>query len=513
MVSPQTGTVPQTGSPLTLAPPPDLINSTNPEPQVSNFPPTSPSSPSRSATKSPQSPWSPGVSHPPEETPPKKFNKKSQQRHWHFTFHSYTEEDVTQIKTKLQADLDKGESKRKVKAAIFGREVCPTTGRRHLQGYIGFYNPTRQKEIFNLLGYEIPRFWMSPHDSNRGPAIKMYKYCMKAGPDKVFKIGTDLLEEAKRKKNTRKDFGKTGGDEGELVKRIQSREIKTMAQVWEEYPQLAFSHEEKIKNRIIEAIPPRPIPDHPLRPWQEKLRDKWAESPNNREVIFVVDPKGNAGKSWFSAWHKAKNPTKTLIVGADKRDNITYQAKNHIAEYGCPDFFIMDAPRSRSQYIAYAWLEEVKDARCRSVKYCPINVNLEKDVHVTVMTNSFPSTPQDSEGLSSDRYVYLVIDNEGYDGEWKYGYIDPKNTNCYETVKKRVASVIPNSLQSAFNSAHKKARTEESDHERTEEDVICDYAHTLRRALNEWENKRTKELRKQKKEAESKSYPGLTSSQ
>ena len=389
--------------------------------------------------------------------PQPKFDNSKNPRHWGYTFHNYTEEDVTQIVGRLKADQEKEVSKRKVVTAAFGREVCPTTGRPHLQGYIHFKSQTRQVTLFNFLGYSGPQFHVYAHENRFGPPIKMFRYCLKEGPDKVFTIGKNPVEAMKKKAKLRKELGRCTEDVKDLQERIFSREFTTMKQVRKAFPELSLKYEEQLKSYIAMSIPLPTIPDHPLRPWQEKLSDKWATAPNGREVVLVVDKKGNAGKTWFGKHVKAKDPDKTIIVGADKRDGITFEVKNHIVEYGCPELLIMDAPRTRSQYISFAFLEEVKDQVCRSRKYKNDCISLVNEIHVAVMTNQFPEKTEQDDGLSDDRYVYLVINEDGQDGEWKYGYLDPKKTNCFATIQQTVQSTLPNSLQSAMNNAAKRA--------------------------------------------------------
>lgn len=47
-----------------------------------------------------------------------------------FTLNNYGEEDERRIKTEAH----------RYKYAVYGRETAPTTGTRHLQGYINFRN-------------------------------------------------------------------------------------------------------------------------------------------------------------------------------------------------------------------------------------------------------------------------------------------------------------------------------------------------------------------------------------
>lgn len=82
---------------------------------------------------------------------------------WCFTLHNYTAEDEDRIKQHAES----------VKYCIFGREVCPTTGRRHLQGYVHFKTPKRLSEIKRIFGATIHA------EIAKGSAQQNKTYCSK----------------------------------------------------------------------------------------------------------------------------------------------------------------------------------------------------------------------------------------------------------------------------------------------------------------------------------------------
>lgn len=63
-----------------------------------------------------------------------------------------------------------------VKYAIWGKEVCPTTKRKHLQCYANFYKPMRIKASQKALGCAGAHFEMK-----RGSRDEAREYCMKDG--------------------------------------------------------------------------------------------------------------------------------------------------------------------------------------------------------------------------------------------------------------------------------------------------------------------------------------------
>jgi len=84
-------------------------------------------------------------------------------RRWCFTLHNYTEEDIKRL---LQHNTT---------YIIFGKEICPDTGRPHLQGYMEFKSETSRRTQIKKLH---PTIWLK---KSRGDAEDNEKYCSKDG--------------------------------------------------------------------------------------------------------------------------------------------------------------------------------------------------------------------------------------------------------------------------------------------------------------------------------------------
>lgn len=67
-------------------------------------------------------------------------------KYYHWIFTHYDVDEDTQTKLLLLPD------QQKCKYIIFGRETCPTSGRKHLQGFISFTNQVRRSSVAKLLG-------------------------------------------------------------------------------------------------------------------------------------------------------------------------------------------------------------------------------------------------------------------------------------------------------------------------------------------------------------------------
>lgn len=62
-------------------------------------------------------------------------------------------------------------------------------------------------------------------------------------------------------------------------------------------PEIAAMREEHWRSLTVESQPRPPPKSYPYRPWEVMLDKKLNDPFSNREVIFVIDEKGAAGKS------------------------------------------------------------------------------------------------------------------------------------------------------------------------------------------------------------------------
>lgn len=70
-------------------------------------------------------------------------------RAWCFTFHGDNVGDVD-IVANIEAADEADRSK--VRALVYQQEICPDTGRKHLQGYVRFASPVRFTFLQRVLG-------------------------------------------------------------------------------------------------------------------------------------------------------------------------------------------------------------------------------------------------------------------------------------------------------------------------------------------------------------------------
>jgi hypothetical protein len=146
-----------------------------------------------------------------------------------------------------------------------------------------------------MYAFKCPRKRWS---NKRKTPLAAFRYCMKE--KNYYVIGKNLDEIVRLKTKTKIGTGHCGDAYTQLDVAISKGEITSMADARKNNPELAAKHEEYWKMLIVQHMPKRPVENHPLHPWQEMLVKKLEEPFSDREVIFVIDKKGNCGKSWFT---------------------------------------------------------------------------------------------------------------------------------------------------------------------------------------------------------------------
>lgn len=184
-------------------------------------------------------------------------NRRS--RNWLFTINEVleeTEELVGQLATK-----------RGVQYLVYGREVAPTTGHKHLQGFVRFKNARKFRELKKFFGNLKPRL-----DCGDGKAVTMMNYCKKDG---------DYVEYGKPPRTSAEAGAEGGQKSAELYKRM----IKLA---------------EKGELDQIKKLSPGMYTRY-YRTWQQIFKDKGKRPGDLDEVsgIWIYGP-SDAGKSYYA---------------------------------------------------------------------------------------------------------------------------------------------------------------------------------------------------------------------
>jgi len=287
----------------------------------------------------------------------------SQAKHWQFTLNNYTEAHEDELST-LGSSPD-------VNYLIYGKEVGDS-GTPHLQGHVSFVARRRFGKVKELLP--------------EGAHLEMVRllqrhieYCRKDGNYREF--GTPPAVQG----GARSEFDEfrttiSGGvyDSPEL----REKHPNIMAR----YPHYARA--------VVRDLFPQPLgpSDFCPRPWQQRVVD-YVDSPiHPREILFVVDEPGNAGKTYLGRF-LLRTREKVQIIRAGKTADMALCYKI------TTKLLIVDVPREKTEHLQYAFLEQVKDGILSSPKY-QSETKMFPTPHVLVFMNESPSET----ALSADRY-------------------------------------------------------------------------------------------------------------
>lgn len=294
----------------------------------------------------------------------------SRSRNWFYTLNNYNDEELSSIMCLPVS-------------ALFhrvGKEVGDS-GTPHLQGTLGFQSVKSLSQLRKTFSTDRIHFEITRD------VLRSLTYCAKEGDYTDF----GRIPEGKGKRNDLEAFKSSvvGGT-------YDCRQLRMdHSDVFARYPRFCLDF-------IRDQVPLRPVDQHPLREWQTSLLKILGNEPSRRHIIFLVDLKGNTGKSWFADWYSIEHPPAQVLEPGKKAD-MAY------ALAGDSRVLFMDCPRSKQgDFIQYDFLEAVKNGRVFSGKY-ESSLKSIGPCHVVVGTNEYP----DMTKLSEDRYVIWKLNTDG----------------------------------------------------------------------------------------------------
>lgn len=294
----------------------------------------------------------------------------AQSQRWCFTLNNYEDEDQERI-CQLLAGPD-------VKYGVYGREVGQQ-GTPHLQGFVIFRTRLRFRGVLDAFATRTIHV-----EPARATSVQAADYCKKDGDYEEF--GTPPTP------GKRTEFE-------ELKTWVMCQASKpTRDAIAREFPILFLKYSRIME--WVEAIYPKPrLEDGTARDWQLRLENRLNRTPDDRRIVFVIDPEGGAGKSWFVRYWYTHHPEETQLLGVGKRDDLAHAIK--------PDkrYFFFDVPRSQLEYFQYSILEQLKNRMIFSPKYSSHVKVMQHVPHVVVFTNEDP----DMTKLTPDRYKLIRI--------------------------------------------------------------------------------------------------------
>lgn len=273
-------------------------------------------------------------------------------KNWIYTLNNYTTEEEDTIKSLYGTEF---------KYTIYGREIAPTTGTPHLQGYIQFIKQYRLQEVKN---HFIDRAHYEPAKGNVEDNIN---YTSK--DEKVITYGTPTIQ---------------GSNKNKLYAQIQQ------CNNWNEV--LEIKGIQRSLRYAQEVFKLKPIPkmeNFKPRKWQQSIIDILEKPTDGRTIYYVYDKKGNTGKTYLCKYLVANH--NAFYTSPAKSSDILYAYNNQ-------KVVLYDIPKSQDEaFINYGALEKLKDGIYFNGKYDSSLRYRHENIHIIVFSNNEPPTDKFSE--------------------------------------------------------------------------------------------------------------------
>lgn len=315
----------------------------------------------------------------------------SKRRRCRFTYYNYTEADIERLKS---YDLAK------CRYICWGYELCPTTLKPHLQGYVEFDKTYTGSMMLKVLIGAKSLKGNSCHgltcESSREANIE---YCKKVEtgdpnfPEKFFeRVNAEI------KQGERNDIFK------DLFESIEAK--PKFIDVAREYPECAIKYHGGIK-AVIRAVETEQSVTEGLEKfsnwkpylWQSNLIEELKNPPkNDRSIIWYNDPSGNHGKSKLADWIELHMDAESLENGRSADMSCAWQRKPIV---------VIDLVRSLQEHVNYGAIEAIKAGKFMSTKYDSAMKRRWGDTHVIVFAN----WPPDLAKMTFDKFDIRTIDD------------------------------------------------------------------------------------------------------
>lgn len=128
-----------------------------------------------------------------------------------------------------------------------------------------------------------------------------------------------------------------------------------------------------------------------MRPWQKELERSLSSKADDRQVWWLYDTVGNVGKTAFTRHLATRTGHNVMAVTGGTEKDLACALKLSIENTGEePSVVILDIPRSAGNAVSYKFVEEVKNGMFFVGKYESSSMLLEYKLHVLVFANERP---------------------------------------------------------------------------------------------------------------------------
>lgn len=274
----------------------------------------------------------------------------------------------------------------KVKYYIFGRELAPTTGMKHLQGYVEFKGQQRLTAIKAAVG------GVAHIEKRRGTQEEAVEYCKKDG---------DWVEGGCLKKNGRPKsirLQDRHADLQELQEMID--EGKSDREICYEEPALWDGHKKYVAD--YREFKQQEEHENEMKTWATDIElnayqqdwDARLKVQNDRKITWVNDAIGGKGKSVYSKW--LITTQNAIRFTNAKTADISYA-------YNGEEYVIFDLSRTVDGRVNYGVIEDLKNGMLFSGKYKSRSKVYPRGPKIIIMANFAP----DFSAFSADRWDYV----------------------------------------------------------------------------------------------------------
>ena len=264
-----------------------------------------------------------------------------------------------------------------IKRAVWGYERGEVNNVRHLQGYVEFSRSVRLAHAKRILS---DAHW----ENARSSAAANYAYCTK---NSAFDCIGDFSKETSSVSPRLSQMS--------VIKSLMNNGTRLQVKLSKEYSD-KFQYFERVTGELRELRDRRSFFDmykkHKLYPWQYKVR-KLLEEQDKRTILWLVDEKGNSGKSFLSRYLRVMYGY-CLLDGTLSTRDLSHLIKGE--EKG----FCFDVSRDDHTKFSYSTLECIKNGFLCTGKYAG-KIVMFSPKPIVVFSNKFP----DMTKLSADRWM------------------------------------------------------------------------------------------------------------
>jgi len=283
----------------------------------------------------------------------------------------------------------------RVKRAVLGFERGHRNRTPHLQGYVEF---ERSMRLFNVRTVLERARW----ENATGTTQQNVRYCVKEGK---FEILGDFSKELFPTRTAAAAANSNYATMNQVIAGLLDPNAAPRVRISKEYSEKQVFYEKasnimsnlKIRNEMYDEWR-----TFRLRIWQRNVM-RMLMGQNSREILWVVDKKGDAGKTFLAYFL-------TILYGFQMLDGmISARDLGPMLERNIKGI-VFDVCRSNHRFFDYGTLETLKNRYLVSSKYSGQTIWLP-EIPVIVFANHHPNR----EYLSEDRWNIIVLKDYDYD--------------------------------------------------------------------------------------------------